>query len=69
MSEAIDDMVAYTHLTDHVYHQILLSDKPELDEARHILEKVERRQLYKCVGQTQPQPGIKLSQVSQFTQG
>ena len=32
ISESIDDMEAYTQLTDHVYHQILLSNAPELEE-------------------------------------
>ena len=32
ISESIDDMVAYTQLTDHVYHQILCSYAPELEE-------------------------------------
>ena len=32
ISEAIDDMVAFTQLTDHVYHQILCSSDPKLTE-------------------------------------
>ena len=32
ISESINDMEAYTHLTDHVYHQILCSNAPELEE-------------------------------------
>ena len=32
ISESIDDMEAYTQLTDHVYHQILYSDAAELKE-------------------------------------
>ena len=32
ISESIDDMEAYTQLTDHVYHQILYSNAAELKE-------------------------------------
>lgn len=53
ISESIDDMQAYTQLTDHVYHQILYSDSDaaELKEARAILQRIEKRDLYKCIGQ------------------
>ncbi|XP_040290956.1 deoxynucleoside triphosphate triphosphohydrolase SAMHD1-like [Bufo bufo] len=54
ISGSVDDMVAYTKLTDNILHQILYSNEPELSKARDILRKVERRQLYKYVGQTQP---------------
>ncbi|KAK3726835.1 hypothetical protein QZH41_016722 [Actinostola sp. cb2023] len=52
ISEAIDDMVAYTKLTDHVYYQILFSSDPNLQPARDILHLVQKRQLYKCIGHT-----------------
>ncbi|XP_015780403.1 PREDICTED: deoxynucleoside triphosphate triphosphohydrolase SAMHD1-like [Acropora digitifera] len=51
ISESIDDMEAYTQLTDHVYHQILYSNAAELKEARAILQRIEKRDLYKCIGQ------------------
>ncbi|XP_056453197.1 deoxynucleoside triphosphate triphosphohydrolase SAMHD1-like [Gadus chalcogrammus] len=60
MSTAIDDMVAYTKLTDNVFEQILfytltVLDDPrkvrELTEARKILMDILSRDLYKCVGQ------------------
>ncbi|KAG9473838.1 deoxynucleoside triphosphate triphosphohydrolase SAMHD1 [Eleutherodactylus coqui] len=54
ISGSVDDMVAYTKLTDNIFHEILYSRDPELSKAREILRKVERRQLYKYVGQTQP---------------
>ncbi|XP_022106625.1 deoxynucleoside triphosphate triphosphohydrolase SAMHD1-like isoform X2 [Acanthaster planci] len=57
MSEAIDDMVAFTQLTDDVILQIMRSDDPALAEPQRILNMVQRRQLYKCVGQTQPPDG------------
>ncbi|EDO35455.1 predicted protein [Nematostella vectensis] len=52
MSEAIDDMVAYCKLSDHVFYQILHSTDPQLQKAREILQCIEKRDLYKCVGQT-----------------
>ncbi|XP_056446295.1 deoxynucleoside triphosphate triphosphohydrolase SAMHD1-like [Gadus chalcogrammus] len=44
MSDAIDDMVAYTKLTDNVFEQILLSTPGELDEARENDELDEARE-------------------------
>ncbi|CAI7999436.1 Deoxynucleoside triphosphate triphosphohydrolase SAMHD1 [Geodia barretti] len=55
MSEAIKDPVAFTRLTDQVLQQIQLSDDPNLQQAKDILAKVEKRRLYKHVGQTQAQ--------------
>lgn len=54
LSTAIDDMAAYTKLTDNVFEHILNSSSPELAEARQILHNIVRRRLYKCLGQTQP---------------
>ncbi|XP_056453178.1 deoxynucleoside triphosphate triphosphohydrolase SAMHD1-like [Gadus chalcogrammus] len=63
LSTAIDDMVAYTKLTDNVFEQIFLPTPWELDEARtkedlqdlnkarEILTNIRRRCLFKCVGQ------------------
>ncbi|XP_070766298.1 deoxynucleoside triphosphate triphosphohydrolase SAMHD1-like [Enoplosus armatus] len=53
LSTAIDDMEAYTKLTDHVFEQIHNSSSPELAEARKILRNILCRRLYKCLGQTQ----------------
>ncbi|CAK6968236.1 deoxynucleoside triphosphate triphosphohydrolase SAMHD1-like [Scomber scombrus] len=47
LSETIDNMEAYTKLTDSVFEQILSSTSPELTEAREILERIQSRQLYK----------------------
>uniref|UniRef100_A0A3B5LS03 Deoxynucleoside triphosphate triphosphohydrolase SAMHD1 n=1 Tax=Xiphophorus couchianus TaxID=32473 RepID=A0A3B5LS03_9TELE len=58
LSTAIDDMVAYTKLTDNVFEQIVNSSSQELAEARLILRKIIRRQLYKCLGQTQPDKAL-----------
>uniref|UniRef100_F7CIF8 Deoxynucleoside triphosphate triphosphohydrolase SAMHD1 n=1 Tax=Monodelphis domestica TaxID=13616 RepID=F7CIF8_MONDO len=54
LSTAIDDMEAYTKLTDNIFLEILHSTDPKLAEAREILQKVECRKLYKFVGETQP---------------
>ena len=64
MSECIDDMEAYQYLTDDIFHQILRSTDPNLEESRAILKKIEMRNLYKCVGQTQPRKYEKLGSVS-----
>uniref|UniRef100_A0A7N8YCQ9 Deoxynucleoside triphosphate triphosphohydrolase SAMHD1 n=1 Tax=Mastacembelus armatus TaxID=205130 RepID=A0A7N8YCQ9_9TELE len=53
LSTAIDDMEAYTKLTDHVFEQILNSSSADLAEARQILRNITCRRLYKCLGQTQ----------------
>uniref|UniRef100_A0A7N6AGW0 Deoxynucleoside triphosphate triphosphohydrolase SAMHD1 n=1 Tax=Anabas testudineus TaxID=64144 RepID=A0A7N6AGW0_ANATE len=63
LSTAIDDMEAYTKLTDHVFEQILNSSSPELAEARQILQNILRRRLYKCVGQTQPNKSMEVTRV------
>ncbi|KAG9332591.1 hypothetical protein JZ751_014689 [Albula glossodonta] len=62
ISTSIDDMEAYTKLTDHVFEQILYSSSPELAEAREILSDVICRKLYKCVGQTQPKWPLNVTQ-------
>ncbi|KAK3519520.1 hypothetical protein QTP70_033504 [Hemibagrus guttatus] len=54
ISEAIDDMEAYTKLTDHIFEQILYSSDPALSEAQGVLQNILCRRLYKCVGQTTP---------------
>ncbi|XP_048840193.1 deoxynucleoside triphosphate triphosphohydrolase SAMHD1-like [Brienomyrus brachyistius] len=48
LSTAIDDMEAYTKLTDHVFDMILDSTDEKLDEAQKILKKIVDRKLYKC---------------------
>ncbi|KAM9501651.1 deoxynucleoside triphosphate triphosphohydrolase SAMHD1-like [Clarias gariepinus] len=58
MSEAVDDMVAYTKLTDHVFEEILHSSDSNLTEAQTILKNIICRRLYKCVGQTKPEIDI-----------
>lgn len=48
---------------DHVFEQILNSSSPELAEARQILRNIICRRLYKCLGQTQADKPIKVTQV------
>nr|XP_057939570.1 deoxynucleoside triphosphate triphosphohydrolase SAMHD1 [Doryrhamphus excisus] len=62
LSTAIDDMEAYSKLTDHVFEQILYSSTPELAEARQILHNILRRRLYKFVGQTQSEEPLVVTQ-------
>ncbi|KAF4788676.1 Deoxynucleoside triphosphate triphosphohydrolase SAMHD1 [Turdus rufiventris] len=54
ISTAMEDMEAYTKLTDSVYLEILHSSCQDLEEAREILRRVERRELYKFLGETRP---------------
>ncbi|XP_071784898.1 deoxynucleoside triphosphate triphosphohydrolase SAMHD1-like [Asterias amurensis] len=58
MSEAIDDMVAYTKLTDDVILQIMRSPDENLKESREILESVQKRELYQFIGEHKPQAGF-----------
>ncbi|XP_040009322.1 deoxynucleoside triphosphate triphosphohydrolase SAMHD1 isoform X2 [Xiphias gladius] len=62
LSTAIDDMEAYTKLTDHVFEEILHSSSAELAEARQILRNVVCRRLYKCLGQTQAAKPLSVTQ-------
>ncbi|KAI1890241.1 hypothetical protein AGOR_G00151690 [Albula goreensis] len=50
MSEAIEDMEAYSKLTDNVFDEILNSTDPNLAGAQKILQDIHCRNLYKCVG-------------------
>ena len=64
MSEAIDNPEAYTKLTDHVYHMILMSMEKDLRPATELLKRIESRDLYKCIGQGKPKKIFKLDMVS-----
>jgi HD superfamily phosphohydrolase len=54
LSEVTSDLKAYTLLTDQVFQQIMSFPDPDgnLKEAKDILKRVEKRQLYKFVDQT-----------------
>ncbi|NXQ63629.1 SAMH1 triphosphohydrolase, partial [Anthoscopus minutus] len=60
ISTAIEDMEAYTKLTDCIYLEILNSSNPKLEEAREILRKIERRELYKFLGESRPESKKKI---------
>ncbi|XP_066526366.1 deoxynucleoside triphosphate triphosphohydrolase SAMHD1 [Hoplias malabaricus] len=62
ISEAIDDMEAYTKLTDHIFEQVLYSSDSRLSEAQSILHNILCRRLYKCVGQTTPENHLDVTQ-------
>ncbi|XP_070600999.1 deoxynucleoside triphosphate triphosphohydrolase SAMHD1 isoform X2 [Erythrolamprus reginae] len=57
ISTALEDMQAYTKLTDEIFLKILHSDEPELNDARKILCKIQQRDLFKCVGETRAPEG------------
>ncbi|XP_040911755.1 deoxynucleoside triphosphate triphosphohydrolase SAMHD1-like isoform X2 [Toxotes jaculatrix] len=50
LSTSIDDMEAYTKLTDGVFEQILNSSSPKLQDAGQILNRIGTRELYECLG-------------------
>ncbi|XP_028427158.1 deoxynucleoside triphosphate triphosphohydrolase SAMHD1 [Perca flavescens] len=54
LSTAIDDMEAYTKLTDHVFEQILELDEAKLAEAKKILKRIISRDHYRFLGETKP---------------
>jgi hypothetical protein len=56
MSAAVNDMVAYTKLTDAVLLLIEVSADPALAPAQELLASIRRRELYKFVGKAQPGP-------------
>ncbi|XP_033009135.1 deoxynucleoside triphosphate triphosphohydrolase SAMHD1-like isoform X2 [Lacerta agilis] len=66
IATAREDMEAYTKLTDEIFLRILHSDQPELKEAREILCKIKRRDLYKYLGQTQPKEDMEITKVSKL---
>ena len=56
ISESITNMERYTDLTDSVMYDILrnVSGHTNVDEAQELLRRIQRRDLYKFCGQTQP---------------
>ncbi|XP_077464472.1 deoxynucleoside triphosphate triphosphohydrolase SAMHD1 isoform X2 [Stigmatopora argus] len=62
LSTAIDDMEAYTKLTDNVFQEILHSSKPQLAAAQKILQNILFRRLYKYLGQTQAKHYLEVTQ-------
>lgn len=54
MSQAYQHMSAYEKLTDSIVDVILMSTKEELTEAKTLINRIYKRQLYKLVGRTAP---------------
>eukprot|EP00057_Strongylocentrotus_purpuratus_P013081 XP_011667555.1 PREDICTED: deoxynucleoside triphosphate triphosphohydrolase SAMHD1-like [Strongylocentrotus purpuratus] len=52
MSESLDDMHAYTHMTDGVLEHILLSKTKKLEDSKKIIQNIFTRKLYKYVGES-----------------
>ena len=52
IAECVDDMVAYSKLNDSIIQLIKVSTDPSLREAQELIARLERRQLYKHIGQT-----------------
>lgn len=49
LSEAHSHVEALSCMTDHIFYDILYSTKEELEEARQLLHRILRRDLYKTV--------------------
>ncbi|XP_073325862.1 deoxynucleoside triphosphate triphosphohydrolase SAMHD1-like [Pagrus major] len=64
LSTAIDDMEAYTKLTDCVFEEILFSSSTELKEAKQILMRIISRDLYMFLGEMQIKKPTEVLQLS-----
>ncbi|XP_053391575.1 deoxynucleoside triphosphate triphosphohydrolase SAMHD1-like [Mercenaria mercenaria] len=53
MSDAIDDMKAYTYLTDGILQEIHRSSINDLEKSRAIINRILQRDFYKCIIQAQ----------------
>ncbi|KAI0337332.1 HD-domain PDEase-like protein [Trametopsis cervina] len=49
IANQIDDPQRFLYLTDDIKARVQMSTEPELAEARDILDRIDRRKLYKCV--------------------
>ncbi|CAC5388670.1 SAMHD1 [Mytilus coruscus] len=61
MSQAYKHMSAYGKLTDSIVDVILMSTKEELTEAKDLINRIYKRQLYKLVGRKTPKPKLSFS--------
>lgn len=50
MNEAHTNVEAMSYLTDHILYDIQYSLDPNLEEAKHLLNRLHMRHLYKCIG-------------------
>ncbi|XP_056363461.1 deoxynucleoside triphosphate triphosphohydrolase SAMHD1 isoform X2 [Oenanthe melanoleuca] len=69
ISTAMEDMEAYAKLTDCIYLGILHSSDENLKEAREILRRVERRELYKFLGETRPKSKKEIVESNSLAEG
>ena len=70
ISESIQNMKRYTDLTDSVMYDILRKESKESNivEAQELLRRIQRRDLYKFCGQTQPESEEKRREADTQTQ-
>ncbi|KAH9490943.1 SAM domain and HD [Bulinus truncatus] len=56
LSECYEDMLAFTDLTDNVLFKILYTpgDQPKLKLAKSLIERIFKRDIYKCVHESKP---------------
>lgn len=52
ISECIEDMTALSRLNDNILEVIRQDPRPELDDARELLVRLDRRRLYSCMGKS-----------------
>ncbi len=64
ISDAIDDMVAYTKLTDDIILEIMRSSDSNLKKSQDILKSVQKRQLYTFLGEARPKGDLDLEKKS-----
>ena len=54
ISGSIDDVEAFSKLNDSILSLIAMSNNPNLKPAQEMIKRIEKRQLYKYIGQTAP---------------
>ena len=71
ISESITNMERYTVLTDSVMYDILRNESEDTNvvEAQELLQRIQRRDLYKFCGQTQPGSEVELEADTQTQPG
>ncbi|CAF4222763.1 unnamed protein product [Rotaria magnacalcarata] len=52
LAHTIDDMYTFSQVDDHIVTLIKHSYHPNMDKAKEILEKIERREIYRYIGNT-----------------
>ena len=50
MSDAVEDMTALSNLKDSIIDHIMISDDPRLNDSKELINRIRKRDLYKCVG-------------------